>query len=361
MARLPAIIKWYHILLIIYSLTLTIMLMSFLSGPSSCLQEINPSNPKFDKKTLPVIRTYSHENNQSMSGEWSSSNGMMHVEDGDNLLWGKHKLAVIVPFRDRFEELLDFAPHLHQFLNKQKIRHKIFVINQIDSLRFNRGSLINVGFQESGPECDYIAMHDVDLLPLNAKLDYSYPYNGPFHIASPELHPLYHYDSFIGGIFLMTKQHFSLVNGMSNRYWGWGREDDELFVRLKKSGLLEGYLVDEKGEKKMKYHVRRPQNISKDDGPVFKHIHDKKVRPRDNKRYFNQKEKTSRLDRETGADSVKYLVESKHELVIGGAPVTMMLVKLTCDFGKTPWCLKKEDHYLLYNETKAMEGVDSKV
>ena len=27
------------------------------------------------------------------------------------------------------------------------------------------------------------------------------------------------------------------VNGMSNRYWGWGREDDELYVRLKKAGL----------------------------------------------------------------------------------------------------------------------------
>ena len=24
---------------------------------------------------------------------------------------------------------------------------------------------------------------------------------------------------------------------MSNRYWGWGREDDELYVRLKKAGL----------------------------------------------------------------------------------------------------------------------------
>ena len=77
--------------------------------------------------------------------------------------------------------------------------------------RFNRGSLINVGFRESDPECDYVAMHDVDLLPLSDKLDYSYPYAGPFHIASPQLHPLYHYDSFIGGIFLMTKGHFSLV------------------------------------------------------------------------------------------------------------------------------------------------------
>lgn len=82
------------------------------------------------------------------------------------------------------------------------------------SSRFNRASLINVGVLESDSECDYIAMHDVDLLPVNPKLDYSYPSEGPYHVASPELHPLYHYPTFIGGILLMTKQHFEQVNNV---------------------------------------------------------------------------------------------------------------------------------------------------
>ena len=64
---------------------------------------------------------------------------------------------------------------------------------------------------ESDNDCDYIAMHDVDLLPVNPKLDYSYPAEGPYHIASPEFHPLYHYKTFIGGILLMTKRHFTQV------------------------------------------------------------------------------------------------------------------------------------------------------
>ena len=55
---------------------------------------------------------------------------------GDDKSWGRHKLAVIVPFRDRFEELLEFAPHIHKYLNKQKIRHHIYVINQIDNYRY---------------------------------------------------------------------------------------------------------------------------------------------------------------------------------------------------------------------------------
>lgn len=78
--------------------------------------------------------------------------------------------------------------------------------------RFNRASLINVGFLESGNDTDYIAMHDVDLLPLNEHLDYSFPEAGPFHVASPELHPLYHYKTYVGGILLLTKQHYELVS-----------------------------------------------------------------------------------------------------------------------------------------------------
>lgn len=108
---------------------------------------------------------------------------------------GKKKLAVIIPFRDRFEELLKFVPHLNKFLTAQDIPHHIFVVNQVDRFRFNRASLINVGFLVSKDTFDYMAMHDVDLLPLNDNLKYDYPEKGPFHIAAPGLHPKYNYVS----------------------------------------------------------------------------------------------------------------------------------------------------------------------
>lgn len=77
---------------------------------------------------------------------------------------------------------------------------------QVDDYRFNRASLINVGFNvATSAGCDYIAMHDVDLLPLNPQLSYFYPSKGVFHIASPQLHPRYHYSNFIGGILLINK------------------------------------------------------------------------------------------------------------------------------------------------------------
>lgn len=53
----------------------------------------------------------------------------------DDPTWGPHKLAVVVPFRERFEELLVFVPFMHKFLNKKKIRHKILIINQVDHYR----------------------------------------------------------------------------------------------------------------------------------------------------------------------------------------------------------------------------------
>ena len=62
---------------------------------------------------------------------------------GDNARWGEHKLCVVVPFRDRFEELLEFAPYMHKFLNAQRVRHKLVIVNQGDKLRW---VLLNLGF-----------------------------------------------------------------------------------------------------------------------------------------------------------------------------------------------------------------------
>lgn len=113
-------------------------------------------------------------------------------------------MAVLVPYRERFEELLEFVPYLSNFLNKQNIDYNIFILNQVDQYRFNRASLLNAGFSQIKNAYDYIAMHDVDLLPLNSNLSYAYPVM-PVHLAAPELHPRYHYTKFIGGILLINR------------------------------------------------------------------------------------------------------------------------------------------------------------
>ena len=61
----------------------------------------------------------------------------LKLHEWDEPGWGEHRLAVVVPFRDRFDELQEFVPHMHQYLNQQHIRHKIYVINQADILRYH--------------------------------------------------------------------------------------------------------------------------------------------------------------------------------------------------------------------------------
>ena len=34
------------------------------------------------------------------------------------------------------------------------------------------------------------------------------------------------YDYFFGGVVAILKEHFVMVNGFSNMFWGWGNEDD---------------------------------------------------------------------------------------------------------------------------------------
>ncbi|XP_014677989.1 PREDICTED: beta-1,4-galactosyltransferase 7-like [Priapulus caudatus] len=244
------------------------------------------------------------------------------VEDlPDNLSWGPHRLAVIVPFRDRFEQLQKFVPYLHRFLNEQKVRHIIYIVNQVDNYRFNRASLINVGFLQSKQLCDYIAMHDVDLLPLNANLSYAYPERGPFHIAAPDLHPKYHYKTFVGGILLVANKHFQKLNGMSNKFWGWGREDDEFYRRI----------ID------AKMNVSRPVGITTGTNGTFLHMHKKDVRSRDMIRTVEQRQNEKR-DRRTGLDTVQFNIESKMLLHIEEAPCLVINVQLHCDISFTPWC-----------------------
>uniref|UniRef100_A0A8W7PJC1 Beta-1,4-N-acetylgalactosaminyltransferase n=1 Tax=Anopheles coluzzii TaxID=1518534 RepID=A0A8W7PJC1_ANOCL len=234
----------------------------------------------------------------------------------------RKRLAIIVPFRDRFDELLQFAPHMAAFLSKQGVPFHIFVVNQNDRYRFNRASLINVGFLQVRDGYDYFAMHDVDLLPLNDNLRYEYPEHGPLHISGPEYHPKYHYAAFIGGILLLRMDHFAQLNGMSNRYWGWGLEDDEFYVRIKEAGL----------------EVTRPKNVSTGTADTFRHVHDRVHRRRDTTKCFNQREVTRKRDRETGLSTIAYSLHSRRELTIDGVPVTVLNVDLQCDKQRTPWC-----------------------
>jgi xylosylprotein 4-beta-galactosyltransferase len=99
------------------------------------------------------------------------------------------KLAIVVPFRDAHQELEIFAPYMTSFLNAQQVPFHIFIVNQKDEWRFNRGALINVGYLYSKDKFDYLAQHDIDYLPLNPKLSYKHPGDAVLHMVPYYLRP----------------------------------------------------------------------------------------------------------------------------------------------------------------------------
>ena len=152
------------------------------------------------------------------------------------------RLAIIVPYRDRRKQLDIFIPHMDSFLEDKGIDYQIIVAEQRDDRPFNRGQLCNATFDLVKDDFDYFCFHDVNLLPLTDECDYSYP-EKPTHLASIVDDEYIPYEEFIGGVFLINKEHFEQINGFSDEYWGWGFEDNDLLHRMVKKELpLENFI-----------------------------------------------------------------------------------------------------------------------
>ena len=158
-----------------------------------------------------------------------------------------HKLGVVVPYRDREMQLQTFLSKVPKYLKRQNIDYEIIVVEQVNRGDFNRGALLNIGAKYAeGLGCDYLVFHDVDLLPLD--VDYSYPEHGPVELVkkikdkySSDKHFTYYLQSpeydYFGGVTLFTLEDFKRINGYSNRYVGWGFEDNDLLARCEEVGL----------------------------------------------------------------------------------------------------------------------------
>ena len=96
----------------------------------------------------------------------------------------RHRVAIIVPYRDREEHLRTFLFHMHSFLPRQQLDYAIFVVEQEGEGAFNRAMLLNVGAAEALKSYDYqcFIFHDVDLLPEDDRNLYTCPVQ-PRHMS----------------------------------------------------------------------------------------------------------------------------------------------------------------------------------
>jgi hypothetical protein len=155
------------------------------------------------------------------------------------LMFSAHRrLTIVIPYRDRRQHLLEMLPALSAQLRAQQVRHRIVVVEQSPGGLFNRGKLINVGVHFTADDTDYYCLHDVDALPQTA--NYLCP-SQPLRLVNQVIGAQgrkRHNDYYFSGAVSLRKEQFFAVNGFSNDYWGWGKEDDDFFFRL----LLAGYL-----------------------------------------------------------------------------------------------------------------------
>lgn len=220
-----------------------------------------------------------------------------------------HKVAIIIPFRNRQEHLKYWLYYLHPILQRQQLDYGVYVINQAGESMFNRAKLLNVGFKEALKDYDYncFVFSDVDLIPMNDHNAYRC-FSQPRHIsvAMDKFGFSLPYVQYFGGVSALSKEQFLTINGFPNNYWGWGGEDDDIFNRLAFKGMS----------------VSRP-NAMIGKCRMIRHSRDKKNEP--NPQRFDRIAHTKETMLSDGLNTLTYLV-----LDIERYP---LFTKITVDIG----------------------------
>ena len=164
----------------------------------------------------------------------------------DKIIKNEKKLTIIVPFKNRYDNLKVFIPYMNHYFknNFPEIDYKIVIMEQENDKPFNKGLLLNIGFLLTSGFTDYYAIHDVDELPISAKYYFT---EKPFHIAvnifnqghNGDIVNHYEKEGFQhkGSCVLISKECYLQLNGHSNLYWGWGPVDVNFDTRMHASGI----------------------------------------------------------------------------------------------------------------------------
>lgn len=179
----------------------------------------------------------------------------------------RHRVAIIIPLRNRERQLRTLLWHMHPIWQKHMIEYRVYTITQRESGIFNRAKLLNIGVSEARKDGAFncYVLHDVDLLledegclytcdednprqlsfyidafsykPISYQLPCNPSQDSPslLSLLAPGLYGVPETLGF-GGVSMITEKQFTSVNGYSNLYWGWGGEDDDMYHRLHSRG-----------------------------------------------------------------------------------------------------------------------------
>ena len=123
-------------------------------------------NMKLLNKIQQDIKIFGKEATIDVPGVVCHPGGLCHPDTSASL----PRVTMVVPFRDRGEQLAVFLPYMHNFLQRQGLNYTIVIVNQLSKSKFNRAKLMNIGYDQmmrQCPECSCFIFHDVDLIPYN--------------------------------------------------------------------------------------------------------------------------------------------------------------------------------------------------
>ena len=142
----------------------------------------------------------------------------------------RYPLVIILPYRDRFKHLREWTRRTIPRLD-DSVR-VILVEQSRDQRKFNRGALLNAGYNKATQGTDRplrILFHDVDLVPNDELLAmYTAPWPQPVVHFACRFRRYNNNSRYFGGVVGYTTHSFP---GFSNQFWGWGGEDDSLLNR----------------------------------------------------------------------------------------------------------------------------------
>jgi hypothetical protein len=166
------------------------------------------------------------------------------------------KTYIVIPYKntnEKYKKALDlFIEPYYEYVKSQLSNFEIMIIEQLngsintnlpeyytniinDNNRefFNLGRTINIGYdivKDKINDEDIYFFQALDLLPND--VNYNIIKTTKFFESRFPSEGYHHYK-----LIAFKSEDFKKVNGFSNQYWGWGREDDDMIFRLDYCGV----------------------------------------------------------------------------------------------------------------------------
>jgi len=168
----------------------------------------------------------------------------------------KKAVLVVVPYRDRDEDLKRFLENAPAFFNQQAWTCDIFLAEMAPGPDWNAGATCNAATKyldsQQVVDYDYIYIHHVDIFGISGQ------------IPCPDLNHCYMNLGDYGSCF-MSIHAFKSVGGYSNNFWSWGGEDNHLYAKLKGHGFVVADIT-KCPEVTAQFNVERQNHVRKFNG-----------------------------------------------------------------------------------------------